>query len=63
MPDLNLSKPEVEAVMDYIWQHVRASPKGKGYKVWQKMFDFVEGEAEGEGENEIFGNVHRNCGI
>lgn len=38
--------------MDYIWQHVRASPKGKGYKVWAKMFDFVDTD-KGKGNEDL----------
>ncbi len=36
---IELSKSDVEAVIDYIYQHVRTSPNGRGYKVWKKMFD------------------------
>lgn len=41
---LQLSKSEVESVMDYVYAHVRSSPNGKGYRTWEKMFEFVNGE-------------------
>jgi hypothetical protein len=41
---LELSKADVDAVVDYIYQHCRTSPNGRGYKVWQKMFDFQNDE-------------------
>ena len=31
--------------MSYIWNHSRCSPNGTAYKVWEKMFTFVTGEA------------------
>lgn len=41
---LQLTKSEIESVMDYIWIHCRASTEGKAYKTWVKMFEFVNGE-------------------
>lgn len=35
-----MSRSEVDAVIDYIFTHVRASPSGKGYKVWERMLAF-----------------------
>ncbi len=43
-PKLQLTEKEVEAIEHYIWQHVRASENGLAYKVWKKMFDFVNEE-------------------
>ncbi len=44
---MTLTKPECEAVMDYIYQHARtAAPNGKAFKVWQKMFDFVTSDQQ-----------------
>ena len=40
MVKLELSQSEVAAVENYIWQHVRTSPNGKAYKVWERMFEF-----------------------
>lgn len=42
---LELSKKEVEAVMSYIFQHCRAYPDSTAFKVWEKMFEFVNDEA------------------
>ncbi len=45
MPNhLTLSDGEIRAVMDYIWQHARSSPNGKAYRVWKKMFEYLERE-------------------
>ena len=38
---MNLSKSEVSAIIDYVFQHSRGNPNGKAFKVWQKMFDFL----------------------
>ena len=46
MKKLSLSKPEVESVMEYIWTHCRASENGKAYKVWKKMFEFVNDDQQ-----------------
>ncbi len=41
MNKLELSQAEIDAVIDYVYAHVRtAAPNGKGFKVWQKMFEF-----------------------
>jgi len=37
---LELSKADVDAIIDYIFLHARASPKGRGYKVWERMLAF-----------------------
>lgn len=58
---LNLTRSDVESVMDYIWQHVRSSPNGKGYKTWQRMFEFVNGERparqRGLGQGPLFAGL------
>lgn len=38
---LTLTRADCEAVMSYVWQHSRASPNGRAFKVWQKMWAFV----------------------
>jgi hypothetical protein len=43
---MELSKTEVEAVIDYIFQHSRTSPNGKAYKVWKKMYEFLNAEQQ-----------------
>lgn len=43
---LELTRSEVIAVMDYIFQHSRTSPNSKAYKVWVKMFEWLDGERE-----------------
>jgi hypothetical protein len=43
-PHISLTKAETAAVIDYIFQHARGSPNGKAYKVWQKMFAFLNSE-------------------
>ncbi|MBX3288335.1 MAG: hypothetical protein KF855_03225 [Acidobacteria bacterium] len=45
---LNLTKNEVEAVIEYIWIHVRAT-NGKAKRVCDKMQEFLE-EADRQGE-------------
>lgn len=49
---LELTKRECEAVMSYIWQHSRASESGTAYKVWEKMWGFVNEEHEQEDKPE-----------
>ncbi len=41
-----------KAVIDYIYQHVRASPTGRGHKVWRKMFDYQNDEKVDEPEKQ-----------
>lgn len=50
MDKLELSKSEIDAVQSYIWNQVRSSPTGKGYKVWEKMWKFLNDETEPEPE-------------
>jgi len=38
---MTLTRAEVEAIVDYIYTHVRANPTGRGYKVWQRMMEFL----------------------
>ncbi|MEP7076892.1 MAG: hypothetical protein ABI878_13880 [Acidobacteriota bacterium] len=40
MQKLELSQADVAAVIDYVFQHVRASPNGRGHKVWERMLEF-----------------------
>jgi hypothetical protein len=37
---LELTKADVDAVIDYLFIHVRASPRGRAYKVWERMLAF-----------------------
>ena len=41
-----LSRREVEAIHMYVWDRVRAT-NGEAYKVWQKMFEFLEDKQPG----------------
>lgn len=41
-----MTRVEVDAVIDYIFTHVRASPNGKGYKVWRRRMAFQNGLPE-----------------
>lgn len=41
-----MTRSEVDAVIDYIFTHVRASPNGKGYKVWERMLAFQNRQPE-----------------
>jgi hypothetical protein len=43
---LSLSKSEVNSVIGYIWQHSRGSPDGAPFKVWKKMFDFLNDDQQ-----------------
>jgi alpha-D-ribose 1-methylphosphonate 5-triphosphate synthase subunit PhnG len=43
---MQLSKAEVAAIIDYIYQHARTSPNGRAYKVWKKMYDFLRDEQQ-----------------
>ena len=43
---VTLSKRECEAVMGYVWNHSRASPEGLAYRIWQKMWAFVNNEPD-----------------
>jgi hypothetical protein len=54
---MELSKTEVEAVIDYIFQHSRTSPNGKAYKVWKKMFDFINAKPEDSKQAGLFEGV------
>ena len=45
--NLNLTRAEVAAVIDYVYQHVRAT-EGKGKQVWEKMHEFLTGPQQGE---------------
>jgi hypothetical protein len=55
--NMELSKTEVEAVIDYIFQHSRTSPNGKAYKVWKKMFDFINAKPEDSKQAGLFEGV------
>jgi len=37
---LELTKADVDSVIDYLFIHVRASPRGRAYKVWERMLAF-----------------------
>ena len=37
---LELSRAEVDAIVDYLHMHVRAATNGKAYKVWKRMIAF-----------------------
>ncbi len=53
-PDkLELTRADCEAVISYIFWHCRTSPEGRGFKVWQKMFDFINEEDAEEREAEV----------
>jgi hypothetical protein len=41
---LSLSRSEVRAIEDYVFMHTRGSPNGTGYKVWQKMREFLDSD-------------------
>lgn len=41
---LELSKKEIDAVVQHIFPHVRAYPESTGFKTWAKMWDFVNEE-------------------
>jgi hypothetical protein len=43
---LGLTKSEVRAVMDHIWQHSRSSPNGAAFKVWERMWDFLSDDQQ-----------------
>jgi hypothetical protein len=43
---LCLSKSEVNSIISYVWQHSRGSPNGTAFKVWQKMFDFLNDDQQ-----------------
>jgi len=49
---LELSRADVDAVIDYVFMHVRASPKGRGYKVWERMLAFQNREPDDD-ENQL----------
>lgn len=38
---MQLTRAEVEAVVDYIWMHARAHPESRAYKVWERMMEFL----------------------
>ena len=46
---MTLTRAEVEAIVDYIFVHVRANPTGRGYKVWQRMIEFLN-----DGQGDLF---------
>ncbi len=48
MTHLPLTRAEVEAVISYIFWHVRPYPNSTGYKVWEKMLEFISDEDDGE---------------
>ncbi len=50
---LELTRADVDAVMDYIYQHVRASPNGRGYKVWERMLEFLDKDEPVETTDEL----------
>lgn len=49
MQRLELTRAEVAAVIDYVFQHVRAT-NGTGRKVYQKMREFLMYEGPEQGE-------------
>ena len=38
---MELTRAEVEAVVDYIYVHCRAHPESRAYRVWQRMMEFL----------------------
>lgn len=44
---MTLTRAEVEAIVDYIYTHVRANPKSRGYKVWERMIEFLNDDQAG----------------
>jgi len=38
---MQLTRAEVEAVVDYIYAHCRAHPESRAYRVWQRMMEFL----------------------
>ena len=63
---MTLTRAEVEAIVDYIYTHVRANPTGRGYKVWQRMIEFLNnGEIDGSEshiQRELFGHDGTDAG-
>jgi hypothetical protein len=45
-PKLELTRRECEAVASYIWNASRGSPNGLAFKTWQKMWKFINMDAE-----------------
>lgn len=36
---MNLTRADIEAIIEYVYWHCRTNPNGRAYKVWERMRD------------------------